>query len=97
MEGAPSGIKFNGDPQQPGFFLTHILTYMQGYGQDIPTGGTRIRVVTLAMEGAAAHWMVTLHNVNAPELWNFNHFMMALRQRFEDPLADQKTRDHIKW
>lgn len=50
----------------------------------------------MALEGAAADWMVTLHNTNATELWNFNHFMATLRWRFEEPLAEQKARDYIK-
>lgn len=47
-----------------------------------------MRIVTLALEGATAHWMVTLHNANSLELQNFSQFMMALRWRFENPLAD---------
>lgn len=50
----------------------------------------------LALEGAAARWMVTLHNVDAIELQNFNHFMMTLHRCFKDPLADRKARNHIK-
>ncbi|XP_060541565.1 zinc finger protein 213-like [Pantherophis guttatus] len=92
----PLGVKFDGNPQQLGFFVAHVLTYMQEYGRDFQTQGSRVRVVTLALEGAAARWMVTLHNANAPELWNFDHFMTALRRRFEDPLADRKARDRIK-
>lgn len=56
----------------------------------------RVRIVTLALEGAAANWIVTLHNADAPELWNFNCFMTALWHRFEDPHPDQKARDRIK-
>lgn len=41
----------------------------------------------MALEGAAAEWMVTLHDADAPELWHFNHVMAALRRRFEDPLG----------
>lgn len=92
----PLSVKFDGDPQRLGFFLVHVLIYMQKYGHEIPTEGAKLRVVTLALEGAAASWMVTLHNANAPELRNFNRFMTALRQRFEDPLADRKARDRIK-
>lgn len=40
--------------------------------------------------------MVTLHNANTPELWNFDHFMMALQCRFEKPLDDIKAHDHIR-
>lgn len=89
------GIKFDGDPQQLGFFLAHVLTYMQVYGKSLPNNA-KIRVITLALEGTAAWWMVTLYNCNAPELWNFNHFMTALRHCFKDHLADQKAKDQIK-
>lgn len=53
-------------------------------------------MVTLVLEGAAAQWMVTLHNASASELNNFNWFMTALRQWLEDSLGDWKARDHIK-
>lgn len=66
------GVKFDGDPQQLAFFLTQVLTYMQEYGNEIPTEGAKVRVITLVLEGAAARWMVTLHNTNAAELRNFN-------------------------
>lgn len=84
-------MKFNRDPQQLGFFLGHILTYMQVYRRTLPSEDARVRIVTLALEGAAACWMVTLHNSDAPELRKFNRFMLALRQHFEDHLANQKA------
>lgn len=89
-------MKFNGDPQQLGFLLAQVLTYVQEYGDKIPIKGAKVRVITLALEGAAVRWMVTLHNGNAPELRNFNRFMSAMRWQFEDSLADRKTRDHIR-
>lgn len=55
-----------------------------------------MRSVTLVLEGATARWMVTLHNMNAPELRNFDQFMTALCRQFKDPLADSKARDCIK-
>lgn len=67
----PLREKFNRDLQQLGFFLAHVLIYMEEYGCEIPTEGAKVRVVTLALEGAAARWMVTLHNANTPELQNF--------------------------
>lgn len=54
MKSALLGIKFDGDLQQLRFFLVHILTYMQEYGGDFPTQRARVRVITLALEGAAA-------------------------------------------
>lgn len=68
----PLGMKFDGDPQQLGFFLAHVLIYKQEYRQEIPTKGANMRSVILALEGATACWMVTLHNKNALELRNFN-------------------------
>lgn len=35
--------------------------------------------------------MVTFHNTNGPELWNFEPFMMALHLRFKDPLVDHRV------
>lgn len=87
------GVKFDGDPQQLGFFLAHVLAIYKNMGETFPPRDW-MRVGTLFLEGVTAHWMVTLHN--GLELQNFNCFRMALRQRFEDTLADQKARDHIK-
>lgn len=92
----PLDVKFDGDLQQLGFFLAHLLTYMQEYGQEIPTKDGKLRSITLVLEGATGCWMVTFHNANALELRNFNHLMMMIRRRFEDLLADRKARDHIK-
>lgn len=89
-------MKYDGDPQQLGFFLAQVMSHMHEYGREIPSESGWVRFVTIALEHATACWMVTLHNADAPELQNFNHFMAALRQRFEDPLADQKARDSIK-
>lgn len=40
--------------------------------------------------------MVALHNDNAAELLNFDRFMAALKNWFEDPLANWKARTKIK-
>lgn len=53
-------------------------------------------MVSLALEGAAARWMITLHNANAPELRNLNCFMTVLRWQFKDLVADQKARGCIR-
>lgn len=72
------GVMYGRDPKQLGFFLAQVWTYMPGYGPDITTKGTKVWGVTMALEGTAANWMVTLHNDNALELDNFDHFMAAL-------------------
>lgn len=83
-------MKFDGDPQQLGFFMAHILTYMKEFGPEIPSEGTKMRSVTLALEGAMALCMMTFHNANIPKLRNFNHFMVTFCRQFEDPLVDCK-------
>ncbi|XP_013929468.1 PREDICTED: neuralized-like protein 4 [Thamnophis sirtalis] len=88
------GVKFDGNLKKMGFFVAHVITYMQEYGCDFQNRA-RVRVITLAMEGAA-RWMVTLQDADAPELQDFDWFMIALRQWFKDSLADRKARDHIK-
>ncbi|KAK9395050.1 Retrotransposon-derived protein PEG10 [Crotalus adamanteus] len=91
----PLEVKFKGEPTRLGFFLTQVLSYMEEYGQDIPSDKARIRIVQSALDGPAADWVVNLHDSNAPELSNFNRFMSSLRRRFEDPLADRKARERI--
>ncbi|KAK9391861.1 Retrotransposon-derived protein PEG10 [Crotalus adamanteus] len=92
----PLEVKFKGEPTCLGFFLTQVLSYMEEYGQDIPSEKARIRIVQSALDGPAADWVVNLHDSNAPELSNFNRFMSSLRRRFEDPLADRKAHERIK-
>lgn len=47
----PLGVKFDWDPQQLGFFLVHVLTYMQVYEKSLPNDNAKIQVVILALEG----------------------------------------------
>lgn len=70
---------------------------MQEYGANLPTYLVKVRIVTMALEGEAAEWMVTLQKNDAAEPCNFNRFMAALRKCFKDPpLTDQKARMRIK-
>ncbi|XP_015679580.1 FYVE, RhoGEF and PH domain-containing protein 5 [Protobothrops mucrosquamatus] len=71
------GVKYDGSPQQLGFFLTRILSYMHEYGWDIPGDRGRVRIITLALE---VRLLGGWYNVDAPELQNFNLFMAALRR-----------------
>lgn len=89
-------MKFDGDRQQLGYFMAHILTYMKEFGSEFPSEGTKVRSITLALGGATALCMMTLHNTNTLKLRNFDHFMMTFCQQFEDPLVDCKARDCIK-
>ncbi|KAK9396652.1 neuralized-like 4 [Crotalus adamanteus] len=86
-------VKFDGEKLE--FFLAQVMTYMQEHGPKIATEGGKV-YVTKALERMAVRWMVIIHNDDAPELRNFNHFMVSLCKCFEDPLIDQKDRDHIK-
>lgn len=36
--------------------------------------------------------MVSLHDIDTPKLWNYNHFMVALHKHFEDPLAQTQLK-----
>lgn len=90
------GVKCNGSPQQLGFFLVQVWTYMVEYGSEIPTKEAKVRCVTMVLEGPAAQWMVFLHNDNSLELRNLNHFIAIFRKLLEDSLADCNARDHIK-
>lgn len=41
---------------------------MQEYGTDLGTEAAQVRCVTMAPEGTAAEWMVSLHNDDTSEL-----------------------------
>lgn len=55
-----------------------------------------MRIVTTALKGEAAEWMVALYDNDMAELCKSDRFMTVLRKPFEDPLADQKARLRIK-
>lgn len=65
---------------------------MQEYGANLPSEGAKVWSMTLALEGEAVEWLVTLHN-DAPELCNFNQFMGSLQKRFKDPSSLEKNKD----
>lgn len=50
----PLGMMFDGDPQQLGFFLAQVWTYMQEYGPKIATEGSKMRCITMALEGVCS-------------------------------------------
>lgn len=68
-------VKIDGKLQQLGFFLTHVLTYKQEYGLQLPSESAQVKWITLPLEGEAVCWMINLHNENAPKLRNVNCFM----------------------
>lgn len=43
-----------------------------------------------------AEWMVSLHNDDAHQLQNYDHFMAALYQWFEASLVEHKTQSQMK-
>lgn len=88
-------MKFDGDPQQLGSFLAHVLTYMQEYSHNNPTEETK-GVNAGTRRGHSPMDGEPPHNANSPQLRNFNCFMTALRWQFEDQLANWKARHCIK-
>lgn len=89
-------MKFGGDSKLPGFFLAQVWNYMQEYGGDMGSEASKVRCVAMALKGATAEWMVSLHNDNASQLQNYNQFIAALCSWFKDPLAERKARTQMK-
>lgn len=88
--------KYDGNPKTLGLFLAQVWNHMEDWGQEYLSEAAQVRGVTNALEGAAATWMVVLHNNDSPLLKNYNQFMAALRRRFEDHLAERKARIRMK-
>lgn len=55
----------------------------------------KVRCVTMALEGDAADWMVTLHN-NTPKLKHYDQFMMVPCRQLDNPRAECKGRTRMK-
>lgn len=50
-----------------GFFLTEGLSYIEEYGHEIPSNHGYIRIVSMALDGDAAEWVMDLHDTDAPD------------------------------
>lgn len=89
-------MKFRGEAEQLGYFLTQVWNFKVYHGPSFLDNKVKVNYITMALEGEVANWVVSLHNVGTEELYDFDYFMITLRQWFEDPLADQKAKTRIK-
>lgn len=85
-------VKFNGDLKQLGALLIRVRSFVTTYAEVLPNDEAMVYCVVRALDGEAADWAVTLYEEEAEELHHFEAFMVALRQRFKDPLADRKAK-----
>lgn len=54
------GIKFNGEPQQLGFFMCQVWIYKQESSPEIATEDGKVRYAIMALEGASAKCIVII-------------------------------------
>lgn len=88
-------MKFNREVRPLEYYLTQVWEFMVQYEPNFPNDEARVRCITVVLEGEADNWLMVLHDADAEELYDFN-FVVALRQLFEDPLADQRAKRRIK-
>ncbi|XP_058041525.1 receptor activity-modifying protein 1 isoform X1 [Ahaetulla prasina] len=92
----PMSGKFDGNAKELGLFLALVNNHMMDWGENYWSQAAQVRAVTQNLTGRAAAWFVSLYSGHSPSLQNYEHFMTALRRRFEDPLAEQKAKSRMK-
>uniref|UniRef100_A0ACB8F8H9 Uncharacterized protein n=1 Tax=Sphaerodactylus townsendi TaxID=933632 RepID=A0ACB8F8H9_9SAUR len=85
-------VNFDGNPDNLAFFLIQVGSYMEVHGGDLQSERKRVFEVGTQLRGEAANWLAGLVEGDAPEIYNLEWFLLALRWRFEDPLAEEKAR-----
>uniref|UniRef100_A0ACB8G5H6 Uncharacterized protein n=1 Tax=Sphaerodactylus townsendi TaxID=933632 RepID=A0ACB8G5H6_9SAUR len=81
-----------GDSDDLAFFLIQAGSYMEVHGAGFRTDCERVFELGTQLRGEAANWLVGLVEAGATELHNLEHFLLALRLRFENPLTEEKAR-----
>ncbi|XP_058041925.1 uncharacterized protein LOC131199783 [Ahaetulla prasina] len=92
----PISEKFDGNAKELELFLAIVNDHMIDWGEDYWSQAAQVRAVTHNLTGRAAAWLVSLYTNHSPLLQNYEHFITALRRRFEDPLAEQKAKGRMK-
>uniref|UniRef100_A0ACB8FC98 Uncharacterized protein n=1 Tax=Sphaerodactylus townsendi TaxID=933632 RepID=A0ACB8FC98_9SAUR len=71
-------------------------SYMEVHGAGFRTDHERVFELGTQLRGEAVNWLVDLVEGDASELYNLEHFLMALRRRFEDPLTEEKVQAALR-
>lgn len=72
-------VKFRGEAEQLGYFLTQVWNFMAHHGPSFRDDEAKINCITMVLEGEAANWVVSLHDAGTKELYDFDYFMITLR------------------
>uniref|UniRef100_A0ACB8E671 Uncharacterized protein n=1 Tax=Sphaerodactylus townsendi TaxID=933632 RepID=A0ACB8E671_9SAUR len=89
-------VNFDGNPDELAFFLIQVGSYMEVHGSSFYLDQERVFEISTWFRGEAANWLVGLVEEDVPELYNLEQFLLALRQRFEDPLVEEKARGELQ-
>ncbi|XP_062833673.1 uncharacterized protein LOC107983063 isoform X2 [Anolis carolinensis] len=89
-------VKFNGDPKQLSYFITNVRHFMEDFGDQFPSESAKIHMVGANLKEAAADWLMQMYDTGARELACLEDFLRALRERFEDPLAEERAKAQLK-
>nr|XP_016850261.1 PREDICTED: uncharacterized protein LOC107983038 [Anolis carolinensis] len=89
-------VKFNRDPKQLSYFITNVRHFMEDFGDQFPSESAKIYTVGANLKEAAADWLMQMYDTSARELASLEDFLRALRERFEDPLAEERAKAQLK-
>lgn len=80
----PIKATFDGDPEKLPFFLNQVWAHLNRYTPAYTDNSMMMDAGAVNLEVEAAEWVTSLHDEQAPELWDTNLFMDQLRAWFED-------------
>uniref|UniRef100_A0A803TH52 Retrotransposon gag domain-containing protein n=1 Tax=Anolis carolinensis TaxID=28377 RepID=A0A803TH52_ANOCA len=89
-------VKFNGDPKQLSYFITNVRHFMEDFGDQFPSESAKIHTVGANLKEAAADWLMQMYDTGVRELACLEDFLRAFRERFEDPLAEERAKAQLK-
>uniref|UniRef100_A0ACB8EC51 Uncharacterized protein n=1 Tax=Sphaerodactylus townsendi TaxID=933632 RepID=A0ACB8EC51_9SAUR len=89
--GELANLTLNRSPYHQG-----VGSYMEVHGSNFYLDRERVFEIGTWLRGEVDNWLVGLVEEDVPELYNLEQFLLALRQRFEDPLAEEKARGELK-
>ncbi|XP_075813416.1 retrotransposon Gag-like protein 3 [Microtus pennsylvanicus] len=78
-------VAFNGDSQKLSEFLVQLNSYLRTRGHLYPAEAALVRFVGSFFSGEAGRWFQPLADTQSPLLEQFERFIRALQDTFDDP------------
>lgn len=87
---------FDGNPERVNYFAMKVGIFLRAREDLFQDDAHRVSYVSSRLSGEAANWYMCLYYKRAPELQSLKDFMRALRERFEDPLREERAMAQLR-